>query len=560
MEIKWIINVLLLAGLLAGLYKIFEKAKRPGWYALIPGWNLWIWIQLLNKPWWWILILLIPGVNFMLIMVMAYLTLRNFEVENPFLLIAGVIAPFFVLPYIGFTSKYRYMSDDFWRNYTKGWKFETLEAISFAIIVATIIRTFFIEAFTIPTPSMEKSLMVGDFLFVNKMSYGAKSPQTPLTLPLTHHTLPLTQTVPSYSEWVSLPLFRLPAMGSVKNNDVVVFNYPDGDTVAMEMQNVGYHRIILNHGYNIVRAQGLDPDSNLNLVYELGRKEVWKKYTIRTRPIDKRDNYVKRCIGIPGDVIEIKNTQLYVNGKAAENPELMQIGYFVRSASNGFNQKTLDKLDITDFFQTNIGNEFLLNLNENNKNRLMKSGQITNIMPNIQPEGQFDFEIFPHSPAFPWNKDNYGPLQIPAKGATVELNLKNLPLYKRIIQAYEGNTLEVTDGKIFINGAQTNTYTFQQDYYFMMGDNRHNSADSRSWGFVPFDHVVGKAVFVWFSRSQNRGFPNIRFERLFTFISAKGISKSYLFHIMIPLLLLIFLYNKRHAIREKIQDRKRGIK
>lgn len=560
MEIKWIINLMLLAGLFAGLYGIFQKAKRPAWHALIPIWNLWVWIKILQKPWWWIIILFIPGVNLMLIMVMAYLTMRNFEIENTLLLIAGVIAPFFVLPYLAFTNKYRYMSDDFWRNYTKGWKFETLEAISFAIIVATIIRTFFIEAFTIPTPSMEKSLMVGDFLFVNKMSYGAKTPQTPLTIPLTHHTMPLTQTVPSYSEWISLPLFRLPAMGKVKNNDVVVFNYPDGDTVAMEMQNVGYHRLILNHGYNIVRARGLEPDSNLNLVYELGRKEVWKKYTIRTRPIDKRDNYVKRCVGIPGDQLEIKNTQLYINGKAATNPELMQIGYFVRSAGNGLSQKLLDKLDITDGMRTNIGNEFLLNLNDNNRERLMNSGQITNIVPNIQPEGQFDFEIFPHSPQFPWNKDNYGPITIPAKGSTVELNPNNLPLYKRIIQAYEGNQLEIRGGKIYINGAESNSYTFKQDYYFLMGDNRHNSADSRSWGFVPFDHVVGKAVFVWFSRSQNRGFPNIRFERLFTFISDKGISRSYFFHIMIPLILLILLYNKRHVIKEKIEDRRRGIK
>ncbi|MFN4123930.1 MAG: signal peptidase I [Flavobacteriales bacterium] len=560
MEIKWIINILLLSGLFVGLYGIFQKAKRPGWYALIPVWNLWVWIKILQKPWWWIIILFIPGVNLMLIMVMAYLTMRNFEVENTLLLIAGVVAPFFVLPYLAFTNKFRYMSDDFWRNYTKGWKFETLEAISFAIIVATIIRTFFIEAFTIPTPSMEKSLMVGDFLFVNKMSYGAKTPQTPLTIPLTHHTMPLTQTVPSYSEWISLPLFRLPAMGKVKNNDVVVFNYPDGDTVAMEMQNVGYHRLILNHGYNIVRARGLEPDSNLNLVYELGRKEVWKKYTIRTRPIDKRDNYVKRCVGIPGDQLEIKNTQLYINGKAAINPELMQIGYFVRSAGNGLSQKLLDKLDITDGMRTNIGNEFLLNLNEKNKERLVNSGQITNIVPNIQPEGQFDFEIFPHSPQFPWNKDNYGPITIPAKGSTIELNQNNLPLYKRIIQAYEGNTLEIKEGRILINGKESNTYTFNQDYYFLMGDNRHNSADSRSWGFVPFDHVVGKAVFVWFSRSQNRGFPNIRFERLFTFISDKGISRSYFFHIMIPLILLILLYNKRHAIKEKIEDRRRGVK
>jgi signal peptidase I len=404
---------------------------------------------------------------------------------------------------------------------------------------------------------MEKSLMVGDFLFVNKMSYGAKTPQTPLTLPLTHHTMPLTQNVPSYSEWISLPSFRLPAMGTVHNNDVVVFNYPDGDTVAMEMQNVGYFRLVLNHGYNIVRSRGLDPDSNLNLVYELGRTAVWKKYTIGTRPIDKRDNYVKRCVGIPGDVLEVKNGQLFINGKEVENPELMQSGYFVKSKSNTLNRKLLDKLDITDVMGTNVGNEFLLNLNENNREKLLNSGFVSKIIPNLSPEGQFDFEIFPHAPQFAWNKDNYGPITLPKKGETVQLDLNNLPLYKRVIQTYDANKLEIKGDKIFINDQEANSYTFKQDYYFMMGDNRHNSADSRSWGFVPFDHIVGKAVFVWFSRSQNRGFPNIRFERIFTFISAKGISKSYFFHIMIPLLLLIFLYNKRHQIKEKIEDIRR---
>ena len=292
-------------------------------------------------------------------------------------------------------------------------------------------------------------------------------------------------------------------------------------------------------------------------MYELGRTAVWKKYTIGTRPIDKRDNYVKRCVGIPGDVLEVKNGQLFINGKEVENPELMQSGYFVKSKSNTLNRKLLDKLDITDVMGTNVGNEFLLNLNENNREKLLNSGFVSKIIPNLSPEGQFDFEIFPHAPQFAWNKDNYGPITLPKKGETVQLDLNNLPLYKRVIQTYDANKLEIKGDKIFINDQEANSYTFKQDYYFMMGDNRHNSADSRSWGFVPFDHIVGKAVFVWFSRSQNRGFPNIRFERIFTFISAKGISKSYFFHIMIPLLLLIFLYNKRHQIKEKIEDIRR---
>jgi len=558
MEIKWIINIILIAAIFAGLYKIFEKAKRPGWHALIPGFNLWVWLKIIQKPWWWLIILAIPGVNLMLLMVMVYLTLRNFEVESTPLLIVGVFAPFVALPYVGFTNKYRFMSEDFWKNYTKGWKFETLEAIAFAIIVATIIRTFFIEAFTIPTPSMEKSLMVGDYLFVNKMSYGAKTPQTPLTLPLSHHTMPLTQTVPSYSEWISLPSFRLPAMGKVKNNDVVVFNYPDGDTVVMEVQNQGYIRQVLDEGYRLVSYQRLDPNENLDLVYQKGREAIWKKYTVKTRPIDKRDNYVKRCVAIPGDELKIVNGQLFINGKEADNPSLMQSSYFVKAKSNGISQKVLDKLDITDFSKTTIGNEFFLHLNDDNKERLMKSGAISQIAPYIEGEGEFRYDIFPHAPQFPWNKDNYGPVTIPEKGKTVELSLFNLPLYKRIINTYEENELKVENDKIYINGSEANEYTFKQDYYFMMGDNRHNSADSRSWGFVPFDHVVGKAVFVWFSKSQNRGFPNIRFERIFTFISAKGISQSYFFYIMIPLLLLIFLYNKRHQIKEKIEDKRRG--
>jgi signal peptidase I len=533
MDFKWIINIVLLIALQIGLWKIFVKAGRQAWEAFIPGYNFWIWLKLVEKPWWWMILLLIPGVNIMIYLIMVYLTIRNFEVEKPLEYIGGTVFSFFYLPYLGFSDKYRFMGPGYWKTYERTTAVEWSEAIVFAVVAATIIRTFFFEAFTIPTSSMEKTLLVGDYLFVSKVSYGSKTPNTPLTIPFTHHTLPFTASTPSYSEWIQLPYFRFPGLGKVKNNDIVVFNYPDGDTVALNSQNISYYRLVRTFGWEMVNTPSA---VNLYTGQPFG-KVTW-------RPIDKRDNYVKRCVAIPGDILEVKNKQLYINNKPAMNPEMMQFSYDV-AFNNSNLKKTFDKLDITDVQPYREGNVFQLHLNEKNKAKLKESPLVTNLSESIDPVGQFDYDIFPNIASYAWNKDNYGPLTIPKKGVTVAIDTHSIHLYKRIIDVYENNDLEINGNQILINNKPASSYTFQQDYYFMMGDNRHNSADSRFWGFVPNDHIVGKAVFIWMSQSTNRGFPNIRFERIFTFIGVQGISGSYFFQIMIPLLLIILGWNQR---------------
>lgn len=539
MEFKWIVNSILLISLHIGLWRIFIKAGRRGWEALIPGYNFWIWLKLVEKPWWWMILLLIPGVNIMMYLILVFLLIRNFEVENRGELVLGVAFSFFYLPYIGYSDKYRFMGSDYWKKYPRTTVTEWTEAIVFAVVAATIIRTFFFEAFVIPTSSMEKTLLVGDYLFVSKLSYGSKTPNTPLTFPFTHHTMPFSETVPSYSEWIQLPYFRFPALGKIKNNDIVVFNYPDGDTVALNCQNVSYYKMVRQFGWKRVNTP--------NAINPFNGKPFGK---VIGRPVDKRDNYVKRCVAIPGDVLEVRNQQLYINNQPAQNPDMMQFSYDAQ-----FNtprpSKLFDKLDITDTNSYGVANAWLLHLNQFNKAKLQQSPQLVQLGERREQPGAFDPQIFPYHASYPWNNDNYGPLTIPKAGVTVTLDSNNIYLYRRIIEIYEGNKLEVNGNQFVINGIPASAYTFKQDYYFMMGDNRHNSADSRSWGFVPHDHIVGKAVFIWLSRSLNRGFPNIRFERVFSFIKSDGITRSYFWHIMIPLVLGSWLWNNRRRFRVK---------
>jgi len=543
MDYKMIINIFLLLALHVGLWKVFIKAERQAWEAWVPGYNLWVWIKLIDKPWWWLILLLIPGVNVMILLIMVFLLIRNFEVENTLELILGVVFFPFYLIYLGYNEKYRFMGSDYWKKYEKTKASEWTEALVFAVVVATIVRTFFLEAFTIPTSSMEKTLLVGDYLFVSKISYGPKTPNTPLTIPFTHHTFPFTESVPSYSEWISLPYFRFPGLGKVHNNDIVVFNYPDGDTVSVNMQNISYYRLVRSFGWERVNTpEAINPYNNM----PFGK--------VVARPIDKRDNYVKRCVAIAGDKLEIKNKQLYINGSPAMNPEMMQFTYDVQFNSMQNPQKLFDKLDITDaepYQNMQNANVWQLHLNKKNKDKIQNSIQLAQMAEKQDPVGMYDPDIFPNVASYAWNKDNYGPLVIPKAGVTIKLDTHSVHLYKRIIGVYENNDLKINGTQILINGKTETSYTFKQDYYFMMGDNRHNSADSRFWGFVPNDHIVGKAVFIWLSRSTNRSFPNVRFERVFSFIKNDGISRSYFFYIMIPLLLLSFGWNNRHRFRTK---------
>ncbi len=375
---------------------------------------------------------------------------------------------------------------------------EWVDAIIFAVIAATFIRMFFIEAYTIPTSSMEKSMLVGDYLFVSKTAYGPKTPNTPLSVPFVHNTLPLIGGK-SYSEAIERPYHRMAGFGKIKNNDVVVFHFPEGDTVALGFPNQSY--------YQLIRAYG--------------RSRVWSDKRnfgeIISRPVDKRENYIKRCVGIPGDEIKIQNSQLYVNGTAQEHYPGMQYNYVVQTNGTSINPKALDKLNISEDDRNVYSSaQYLFPLTDETKAEIQAFSNIESITKTVDEAGKWDTSIFPSDNRYQWNVDNFGPLTVPAKGTTVQLNVDNLPLYHRIIGVYENNELEVDGDVIKINGEVASAYTFKMNYYWMMGDNRHNSADSRYWGFVPEDHVVGKAKFIWLSLNKDKGFPsNIRFNRFF---------------------------------------------
>ena len=503
MNLFLIFFIITLLASLAGLWKIFEKAGEPGWKVLVPFYNFYIWLKIIKKPLWWYIFLLIPFINVFMILIMIVEIVKCFNKFGLGEQALGVIFPFIYLPYLGFSEKEKYVHPDDRPEYKKTWAREWVDAIIFAVIAATIIRTFLIEAYTIPTPSMEKSLMVGDFLFVSKMSYGPRVPMTPISFPFVHHTLPLTSETKSYVEWVSLPYYRFPGLGKIQRNDAMVFNYPDGDTLWVRYQsNRSYYSLVREYGRSTV----------MNNPGKFGR--------IITRPVDKRENYIKRCVALAGDTLQIINRQVYINGEAAENPPLMQYQYLVRTAGGPLNPRLLEQLDITDDIWPVGNNEFVITLTDESAETMKRIKGIDTIVKLMDDPGKWDPEIFPHHPDFPWNRDNFGPVVIPEKGRTIELTMENLALYTRVIRNYEMNELDLRGGKIFINGQEADTYTFQMDYYWLMGDNRHNSADSRYWGFVPEDHVVGKAVFVWLSLDKNKSLMNgkIRWNKLFRIV------------------------------------------
>jgi len=379
---------------------------------------------------------------------------------------------------------------------------EWIDAIIFAVIAATFIRLFFIEAYTIPTSSMEKSMLVGDYLFVSKTSYGPKMPNTPIAFPFVHHTMPFSQTKKSFSTAIQRPYKRIAGFGPINRDDVVVFNFPEGDTVALNIQNSSYYQ----------------------LVREVGRERVWTdKRTfgeIIYRPVDKRENYIKRCVAIAGDSLEIRDGQVYRNGEPQTGLEGLQFNYAITTDGSRLNPKSLDRLGIAldDRHVRNAG-QYYFPLSEKVANQFSNFKNVVSVNKIIYPVTAVEENIFPYSKEYAWNRDNFGPIWIPQKGAATPLDLHNLPFYRRIIEVYEENDLKVENDEIFINGEKADSYTFKMDYYWMMGDNRHNSLDSRYWGYVPEDHVVGKAIFVWLSLDKDKtGLSKIRWKRFFNFV------------------------------------------
>lgn len=493
--------IIFLAGAIGwhiGMYGMFKKAGIDGWKAFIPFYNTWCMVEKMKLKKTWFFLQLIPIAGQFITIWICIKFVEHFGRFGFWHHAAAVLFPFIYFPYLGFSKNERYAGTLVVDNYKKSGAREWIDAAFFAIVAATIIRTFVFEAYTIPTPSMEKTLLVNDFLFVSKFSYGPRIPNTPIAMPFVHHTMPVTNTK-SYVEWLKIPYTRWFAT-PVKRNDVVVFNFPVNDTLINDEENFGSKRTY----YQEVRDNGRDA--------------TWEKYGdyIITRPVDKRENFIKRCVAVGGDVLQIINGKVMINGKPQDVFPQSERFYKLETPADAYlDKEKLKELGISvreeqgDKMQIKA-NLFLINMTNEERAALKLPAGYTVTDFIMEPDNQ----LFPYfNVASKWSADNFGPITIPKKGSTIELTPDNLIRYQRCIEVYEGNKFEERNGQIFLNGKQASTYTFKMEYYWMMGDNRHNSLDSRYWGFVPEDHVVGKASLIWFSWE---GGP--RWKRLFNAI------------------------------------------
>lgn len=411
-----------------------------------------------------------------------------------------------------------------------GW----VDAILFALIAVYFINLYLFQNYQIPTSSLEKTLLVGDFLFVSKASYGPRVPNTPFSFPLVQHTFPVINTK-SYLENPQWEYKRLKGFDTIERNDIVVFNFPTGDTVPVKVQNPDYYVSSYYEGYNNLKLQNPDAEPSADACMARGREIIRSRKDLYGelvyRPVDRRENYVKRCVAIPGDFFEIRDNQIFINDKPEEVHPGVQYNYYVQTTGRYFSADMMDKLGISvddrQLLDPNADQQLINYLALDSSSpvyhfpltaamleKLKNSILVKSIR--IEPFAMGG-DVFPYGGGHGWNRDNYGPIYIPRKGSTLKLNSWNLPIYERIIRVYEKNELKAKDGRIFINGEETEYYTFKMDYYWMMGDNRHNSADSRYWGFVPEDHVVGRPVAVWLSLNKDKGWfeGKIRFNRFF---------------------------------------------
>jgi len=492
---------------------LFPKMDIEAWKGLVPVLNFMELSEKVGRSRWYGLLYLVPIVAFFIVAGLTVATARSFGRDSlGYAAISVIYSPitFFRLAkdesakYQGPINERLVQKNPYAKSVGREW----LESIVFAVFAAAFIRMFLVEAYVIPTPSMEGSLLVGDFLFVSKMSYGIRTPQTIAMVPLLHNRVPKLGTE-SYFKRPSLPYFRLPAIREIKRNDPIVFNWPVGDSVYItSTRSYTVNQVERN------KAQYLANDR------ELRQKVRDNDYVVR--PNDKKDHYIKRCIGAPGDSLQIINREVYINGSPGQVPENVQYSYITN-----LNGTTINKRDFIDIgltppsrfqsgdFQIGANGATLAVLNQHEINELQQRDSRISIAPrsvDTRPA-----ELFPHDPNITsgWSVDNYGPIYIPEEGATVQLTKANLPFYKRVIGTYENNRLEVRGNDIIINGEKTTSYTFKQDYYWAMGDNRHNSEDSRMWGFVPHDHMVGKPLFIWFSTKDGSLRNGIRWNRIF---------------------------------------------
>ena len=497
-----------------GTWKLYVKAGRSAWEAAIPVYNGIVLMQIIKRPKWWIILLFIPIINLLMFPVIWVETIRSFGRNSKMDTILVILTLGLYIYYVNYVLDVVYIEDR--SLHPKTGAGEWISSIVFAIIAATLVHTYFMQPYTIPTSSLEKTLLVGDFLFVSKFHYGARVPMTTVAAPMVHDTIPtipvpftgikLTKKFRSYLNKPQLPYFRIPGFQKIERNDIVVFSWPV-DTV----------------------------------------EQFFKKTNRRIRkPIDKKSNYVKRCVAIAGDSLEIKDGYIYINGERTKLPDRAkpQYKFYVNTGGQQLSRNMIsNRYQVRDgeWGQMQDGN-YIINLTDQEAAQLAKNPSVKGITKIIDPKGT-DGQVFPNVVSLGWNKDNYGPIYIPEKGKSVKLDKESLPFYKKIITEYEKNTLIVNGDEILINGKDVDSYTFKQNYYWMMGDNRHNSEDARYWGYVPFDHVVGKPVFIWMSwNSSGKGLNKIRWERMFTTVGGSGKPVSYLYYFL-GVLGLWFVYD-----------------
>ncbi len=565
----WLIFFLVIQAIhFLGTWKLYVAAGRQAWEAAVPVYNAVILMKIINRPWWYVILLFIPIVNLIMFPVIWVETMRSFGFNRTQDTILGVITLGLYIYYINYTQKLEHIKDKSRKARTSAG--EWTSSILFAVVAATLVHTYFMQPFTIPTSSLEKTLLVGDYLFVSKIHYGARAPMTSIALPMVHDRLPFT-TSKSYYSGLEFPYFRFPGFQDIKQNDIVVFSWPVDEYVDIGPPPSGY-------------------------MY---------------KPIDKKSNYVKRCVGLPGDSLEIKNGYIHIDGVKNDLPDRAKLLFhYTVTASEHLGEKFVKQFEIEEAYrpyykmETQIWDdervqEFLRDNNPENIREVSRDSLTVEITGLIDPEivAQLKMEtittkmnvniteqqaewirelpttesveiynfpkgnakLFPQDPNYAWEMNNFGPIYIPKAGATVEINAETIPFYKRIIETYEGSELGIENvitqsgSQVLLNGSPITEYTFIQDYYWMMGDNRNNSQDARMWGYVPFNHVVGKPVFVWLSLDANKsGFSKIRWDRMFTTVGGSGEPVSYLkYFLMFVGAWIIFSFFRKKRKKKK---------
>ena len=564
----WIIFILIVQVIhFGGTWKLYKKAGRKPWEALVPVYNAVVLMQIIRRPKWWVILLFIPIINLLMFPVVWVETIRSFGRNKLVDTWLVILTLGFYIYYVNYALEVEYIEDR--SLHPKSSLGEWVSSIVFAVVAATLVHTYFIQPYVIPTGSLERTLRIGDLLFVSKFHYGARAPMTTVAAPMVHDTIPGLG-IRSYLNKPQLPYFRLPGFQKVKKNDIVVFSWP-ADTVRI----------------------------------------FFKKEKGVKKPIDKKSNYVKRCVGTPGDSLEIIDGYVHINGKRLQLSDRAKPQYdYTVYAQKGVSSRLLRELGVSEFTRTylsaplsqgqlNALNPYLLGGGQNpqgeielytNANgipidvvrgaglslkevterqrtvtltdemlvQLQQSKSIDSVVKILEPAGVKGYNIFPHHQEYSWNNDNFGPIYIPARGDRVKLDLSSLPLYKKIIRDYEGNTIGVSGNQVLINGEVADSYTFKKDYYWMMGDNRDHSEDSRTWGYVPSDHVVGKPVFIWLSFDNfNEGISKWkpRWDRIFTTVGGDGEPRSYFRHFLVVLgawLVFDFFRKRRKKAKQKL--------